>query len=89
MTATIRQRILCTEREEAPAPGPRFGGLLWRMSRFSKRVRLPMAGKGRNPILPVVQHRGRRSDRQYAAPVAARRVAGGFVISLAFGAQVD
>ena len=32
---------------------------------------------------------GRRSGRAYQTPVAARRVADGFIISLAFGAQVD
>jgi deazaflavin-dependent oxidoreductase (nitroreductase family) len=50
---------------------------------------MPLAGKRWNPIFAVVEHRGRRSGRNYATPVAARRVAGGFVISLAFGAQVD
>jgi deazaflavin-dependent oxidoreductase (nitroreductase family) len=50
---------------------------------------MPLAGKGWNPIFAVVEHRGRRSGRSYATPVAARRVAGGFIISLAFGTQVD
>ena len=50
---------------------------------------MPLAGKRWNPIFAVVQHRGRRSGRSFATPVAARRVAGGFIISLAFGAQVD
>jgi deazaflavin-dependent oxidoreductase (nitroreductase family) len=47
------------------------------------------AGNRWNPIFSVVEHVGRRSGRRYAAPVAARRTADGFVISLAFGAQVD
>jgi deazaflavin-dependent oxidoreductase (nitroreductase family) len=37
----------------------------------------------------MVLHRGRRSGRAYQTPVAARKLADGFVISLAFGAQVD
>ena len=81
MTATVLT-------EEA-ASGPRFGGLLWRAARFTSPVTMPLAGKRWNPIFAVVQHRGRRSGRSYATPVAARRVAGGFIISLAFGAQVD
>jgi deazaflavin-dependent oxidoreductase (nitroreductase family) len=50
---------------------------------------MPLAGKRWNPVFAVVLHEGRRTGRRYATPVAARRVAGGFVISLAFGAQVD
>jgi deazaflavin-dependent oxidoreductase (nitroreductase family) len=37
----------------------------------------------------MVLHQGRRSGRAYQTPVAARKLADGFVISLAFGAQVD
>lgn len=70
-------------------PAPRFGGMLWRMARFTSPLMLPLAGKRWNPIFAVVEHRGRRSGRRYAAPVAARRTPGGFVISLAFGAHVD
>jgi deazaflavin-dependent oxidoreductase (nitroreductase family) len=73
---------------EAVAP-PRFGGLLWRISRSTNRLALPLAGSRWNPIFSVVEHRGRRSGRAYRTPVAARRVADGFVISLAFGAWVD
>jgi deazaflavin-dependent oxidoreductase (nitroreductase family) len=68
---------------------PRFGGVLWRLARFSNPVMLPLAGTRWNPVFAVIEHRGRKTGRRYAAPVAARRIAGGFVISLAFGAQVD
>jgi deazaflavin-dependent oxidoreductase (nitroreductase family) len=74
---------------EATSARPRFGGLLWRLSRLTKPLTLPLAGKRWNPILALVQHRGRRTGRAYATPVAAHRVAGGFLITLAFGAQVD
>jgi deazaflavin-dependent oxidoreductase (nitroreductase family) len=89
MTSTIHQPMASTARKATPAPGPRFGGVLWRAARFTSPVTMPLAGKRWNPIFAVIEHRGRRSGRQYATPVAARRVAGGFVISLAFGAQVD
>ncbi|HEV8281987.1 MAG TPA: nitroreductase family deazaflavin-dependent oxidoreductase [Candidatus Limnocylindrales bacterium] len=67
----------------------RFGGVLWRLTRRTTGMMLPLAGKGWNPIFAVVEHRGRRSGRAYSTPVAARRVGDGFVISLAFGAHVD
>ena len=81
MTATVRS--------EKPASGLRFGGFLWRLARITSPLTMPLAGKRWNPIFAVVEHRGRRTGRSYATPVAARRVAGGFIISLAFGAQVD
>jgi deazaflavin-dependent oxidoreductase (nitroreductase family) len=48
-----------------------------------------LAGKRWNPVFAVVIHQGRKSGRQYETTVAARRVADGFVISLAFGPRVD
>jgi deazaflavin-dependent oxidoreductase (nitroreductase family) len=72
-----------------PAPKPRFGGVLWRGVRVLNPIMLPLAGKRWNPIFAVAEHRGRKSGRQYATPVAARRVDDGFVIALAFGAQVE
>jgi deazaflavin-dependent oxidoreductase (nitroreductase family) len=73
----------------SPAPAPRFGGVLWRVAGVSNPLMVHVAGHGWNPVFAVVEHRGRKSGRLYAAPIAARRVEGGFVISLAFGAQVD
>jgi deazaflavin-dependent oxidoreductase (nitroreductase family) len=73
----------------AAAPAPRFGGILWRLARFTSPVTMPLAGKRWNPVFAVVEHRGRKSGRHYATPIAVRRTAGGFVIALAFGAQVD
>jgi deazaflavin-dependent oxidoreductase (nitroreductase family) len=68
---------------------PRFGGIFWRISRSTNRLTLPLAGSRWNPVFSVVEHQGRRSGRSYQTPVAARRVRDGFVIALAFGAQVD
>ncbi len=74
----------------ATAPSrPRFGGIFWRLSRFTRPLTMPLAGKRWNPVFAIVEHRGRRTGRVYRTPVAARRTAEGFVISLAFGAQVD
>src|SRR5712671_5220779 len=80
---------VAVQHRDAPPAGPRFGGVLWRLARLTKPLPLPLAGKRWNPIFAVVEHRGRRTGRQYATPVAARRIAGGFAITLAFGAQVD
>lgn len=74
---------------ELGARPPRFGGVLWRLARRTNRWALPLAGRRWNPIFALVMHRGRRSGRAFLTPVAARRVADGFIISLAFGAQVD
>jgi deazaflavin-dependent oxidoreductase (nitroreductase family) len=86
MTATAPPTTVAKRRQ---ASAPRFGGVLWRAARLTSPLTMPLAGKRWNPIFAVVEHRGRKTGRHYATPVAARRVAGGFVISLAFGAQVD
>ena len=70
-------------------PTPRFGGLFRGLSRRGRTLTLRLAGKRWNPIFSVVEHVGRRTGRLFATPVAARRVAGGFVVSLAFGADAD
>ena len=77
------------ERPNSTPARPRFGGLLWRLSRLTSPLARPLAGKSWNPVFGIVEHRGRRTGRAYATPVAARRIAGGFLIPLAFGSHVD
>jgi deazaflavin-dependent oxidoreductase (nitroreductase family) len=89
MTATLRPPQAAAEQPAAPRPAPRFGGVLWRIARLTSPVTIPLAGKRWNPIFAVVEHRGRKTGRAYATPVAARRIPGGFVIALAFGSHVD
>jgi deazaflavin-dependent oxidoreductase (nitroreductase family) len=89
MTATLRPPHTAAKQPAAAPPAPRFGGILWRIARFTSPVTMPLAGKRWNPIFAVVEHRGRKTGRAYATPVAARRIPGVFVIALAFGAQVD
>ena len=72
-----------------PASPPRFGGSLWRLARATSSLGRPFAGKRWNPAFAIVDHRGRTSGRAYSTPVAVRRVDAGFVLALAFGAQVD
>jgi deazaflavin-dependent oxidoreductase (nitroreductase family) len=68
---------------------PRFGGVFRRLSGLASPLMIGLAGRRWNPVFSVVEHVGRRTGRPFATPVAARRVAGGFVISLAFGAHAD
>ncbi len=89
MTAPIRSANVTDRPAKTAAKQPRFGGILWRFSRRTSGWASPLAGRRWNPIFARVLHRGRRSGRAYQTPVAARRVADGFIISLAFGAQVD
>ena len=86
MHATTAQRAQDSPTITRPA---RLGGLFRRLSRMTRGLALPLAGRAWNPIFAVVEHRGRRTGRGYSTPVAARRVEGGFVIALAFGAHVD
>jgi len=89
MTSVTRRADFTHRPAEIAAKQPRFGGILWRFSRRTSGWLSPLAGRRWNPILAQVLHRGRRSGRAYQTPVAVRRVADGFIISLAFGAQVD
>lgn len=89
MTAMTQKTAVADQPAETAAKHPRFGGILWRFARRTSGWALPLAGRRWDPIFALVLHRGRRSGRAYQTPVAARRVADGFIISLAFGAQVD
>jgi deazaflavin-dependent oxidoreductase (nitroreductase family) len=89
MTARTQKAHAANRTAETAVKQPRFGGILWRFSRRTSGWASPLAGRRWNPIFALVLHRGRRSGRAYQTPVAARRVADGFLIALAFGAQVD
>lgn len=91
MTLSALPTHTTTELRETaePVPKPRFGGVLRRISRLTRPAMLPLAGKRWNPIFAVVEHRGRKTGRVYRTPVAARRSGDSFIITLAFGAQVD
>ncbi len=89
MTIPNQDTHLGADPHAAQTARPRFGGVLWRLSRRTSGWARPLAGRSGNPVLGLVIHRGRRSGLPYQTPVAVQRVADGFVISLAFGAQVD
>jgi deazaflavin-dependent oxidoreductase (nitroreductase family) len=48
-----------------------------------------LAGRRLVPWLGVLRHRGRRSGRDYATPVAVLRLGESFVLPLAFGEEAD
>jgi hypothetical protein len=48
-----------------------------------------LAGRWGPPLFVVARHRGRKSARLFMTPVAARMMAGGFVIPLTFGEGAD
>lgn len=89
MTTPNQDTYVGAHPPAAQAARPRFGGILWRLSRRTNGWVRPLAGRSGNPVIGLVIHRGRRSGLRYQTPVAVRRVADGFIVSLAFGAQVD
>lgn len=84
---------MTSEREGSPGSkgaGPsRSVVVLGPLSRRINRFVVKVAGRGRVGPLARVRHRGRRSGRQYTAPVIARADADGFVIPLFFGPDAD
>jgi deazaflavin-dependent oxidoreductase (nitroreductase family) len=68
---------------------PRLGGLFLTVARATSGLTRPLAGKRWNPVFSVVRHTGRRSGKTFETPVAARRVADGFVLALAFGSGAN
>ena len=71
-----------------PAPASAFARL-GALTRLFNGPATRLAGSRFLPFWAVVRHRGRRSGRTYATPVAARPTAEGFAIPLAFGETAD
>jgi deazaflavin-dependent oxidoreductase (nitroreductase family) len=61
------------------------------VARFNRYVTNPLARlvAGWLPPFAVVEHRGRRSGREYRTPVWSFRTGDGFVIPLTYGADSD
>jgi deazaflavin-dependent oxidoreductase (nitroreductase family) len=60
-----------------------------RIARALNRLTIRLSGKRWFPLWAVMHHRGRRSGKLYATPIAARRTPDGFIVSLAFGKEAD
>ena len=67
----------------------RLGQLTRTIARATAPLSRPLAGRRFFPIWAIVHHRGRRSGREYAIPVAIRASAEAFVIPLPWGAQTQ
>ncbi|HEX6799309.1 MAG TPA: nitroreductase family deazaflavin-dependent oxidoreductase [Ktedonobacterales bacterium] len=63
--------------------------VLARLTHLLNPLILKLAGRRYVRAYAVIEHRGRRSGRTYATPVAAQPTADGFVIPMAFGEQAD
>jgi deazaflavin-dependent oxidoreductase (nitroreductase family) len=63
--------------------------VLGAMTRLVNPVIAKLAGKRHVRAYALIEHRGRRSGRVYTTPVAAQRIANGFMVPMAFGAQAD
>jgi deazaflavin-dependent oxidoreductase (nitroreductase family) len=63
-----------------------------RIRAFNKNIFNPLmlkfAGTAHNPFA-VVHHVGRRSGKEYQTPIIVRATAGGFVVDLTYGPEVD
>ena len=70
-------------------PAPSAFSCLRPLTRAVNRPAIALAGSRLLPFWSLVRHRGRRSGKTFATPVAARRTADGFAIPLAFGAEAD
>lgn len=62
--------------------------ILLAMQRPYNAFAMTFAGRRASPF-GVIKHRGRRSGREYATPLALRPTASGFVVPLAWGAGTD
>jgi deazaflavin-dependent oxidoreductase (nitroreductase family) len=63
--------------------------LLRAISRVTAPFSRPLAGHRFLPLWAVLRHRGRRTGREYAVPVAIRATAEAFVIALPFGERTQ
>jgi deazaflavin-dependent oxidoreductase (nitroreductase family) len=63
--------------------------VLGAMTHLVNPVIAKLAGKQHVRAYALIEHRGRRSGRVYTTPVAAQRIADGFMVPMAFGEQAD
>src|SRR5919198_2640586 len=61
------------------------------LARITRRITNPITRRfaGCLPPFAIVEHRGRRSGRQYRTPVFAFPATGGWVVALTYGARAD
>ena len=72
-----------------PTPPSTFSRLMRRLGRSSAALTRPFAGRRFFPLWAVLHHRGRRSGRAYATPVAIRASSDALTIALPWGAETQ
>ena len=72
-----------------PTPPSTFARLMRRLGRSTAPVTRPLAGRRLFPLWAVLHHRGRRSGRAYATPVAIRASRDAFTIALPWGTETQ
>ena len=75
-----------TRAHDRRAPIARVFGPL---ARFFNPLAVRLAGSRYVPLWAVIRHRGRRSGRLYATPVAIAHTADALIVPLPFGAEAD
>jgi deazaflavin-dependent oxidoreductase (nitroreductase family) len=65
------------------------GGVLRAIARVSAPLSRPLAGRRWFRLWAIVEHRGRRSGRRYATPVAVLPAIDGLIIPLPFGERTQ
>jgi len=76
-------------RERQASTHSPIARLLLLLGRALNPLLVPLAGARFIPVWAVVRHRGRRSGRLYATPVAIQATADGFVVPLPYGERTD
>ena len=66
-----------------------MNSLLKAATRVFNPIALPLASSGLIPLWGVVRHRGRRSGRAFATPIALAATRDGFVVPLPWGDRTD
>lgn len=72
-----------------PAPVSALSRATRAVARATAPLSRPLAGRRFFPLWAIVHHRGRRSGRDYAVPVAIRASADAFTIALPWGDRTE
>lgn len=88
MDTAQTQPLLAEAKTDGLARPSRISRMLLWIARITSNATRPLSGRRLFPLWGIVYHRGRRSGRLLATPVALRATPDGFVIALPFaGAQ--
>src|SRR5438093_13558127 len=69
--------------------GPQMASVLKAATHVFNPLAMPIASSGLIPVWGVIRHRGRKSGRAFATPVALAATRDGFVVPLPWGDRTD